>query len=142
MASTTGYETGLASMLLGGTSTTDGPGPAAVNYFEAEPAIDKSPKKEEVDVVRELADQLPNLPLVYLHANKGKNWHLQKGNKTSCAKFPTLWDLHINNLYWQETETSNGTFYLYGAYLDRRKNNREGVKMSLSIVIPMKILPK
>ena len=26
----------------------------------------------------------------------------------------------------QETETSNGTFYLYGAYLDRRKNNRLG----------------
>ena len=32
---------------------------------------------------------------------QGKNWHLQKANKTSCAKFPTLWDLHINNLYWQ-----------------------------------------
>ena len=67
----TGYETGLASLLLG-TSTTEGPpGGGPVNYFEAEPAIDKSPKKEEVDVVRELADQLPNLPLVYLHANKG-----------------------------------------------------------------------
>ena len=63
---TTGYETGLASLLLG-TSTTEGP---PVNYFEAEPAIDKSPKKEEGDVVRELADHLPNLPLVYLHANK------------------------------------------------------------------------
>ena len=61
----TGYETGLASLL--GTSTTEGP---PVNYFEAEPAIDKAPKKEEGDVVRELADHLPNLPLVYLHANK------------------------------------------------------------------------
>lgn len=100
------------------TSTTE------VNFFEAEPAIDKSPKRAEKDVVQELATQLPNLPLVYLHENKGKNWHY-KGNKT-CAKFPTIYDLHINNIYWQETETSNGTFYLYGAYLDKRKNNRLG----------------
>ena len=104
-----------------------GTGPAStteVNIFEVEPAIDKSPKKPEKDLVQELANQLPNLPLVYLHENKGKNWHI-KGNKT-CAKFPTIYDLHINNIYWQETETSNGTFYLYSAYLDRRKNNRLG----------------
>lgn len=104
-----------------------GTGPAStteVNVFEVEPAIDKSPKKPEKDLVKELANQLPNLPLVYLHENKGKNWHI-KGNKT-CAKFPTIYDLHINNIYWQETETSNGTFYLYSAYLDRRKNNRLG----------------
>ena len=37
---------------------------------------------------------------------------------------PEVWDLHFNNLYWQETKTSNGTFYMYGAYLDRRKNLR------------------
>ena len=65
------------------------------------------------------------------YLTQGKNWHLNKANKTSCAKFPTLWDLHINNLYWQETETSNGTFYLYGAYLDRRKNNRDGRSLIL-----------
>eukprot|EP00095_Tigriopus_kingsejongensis_P007169 snap_masked-scaffold211_size255937-processed-gene-1.13 protein:Tk07169 transcript:snap_masked-scaffold211_size255937-processed-gene-1.13-mRNA-1 annotation:"PREDICTED: uncharacterized protein LOC103506484" len=102
----------------GPTSTTE------LNFFDMEPAIDRSPKRAEKEVVEELAAQLPNLPLVYLHENKGKNWHY-KGNKT-CAKFPTLYDLHINNLYWQETETSNGTFYLYGAYLDRRKKNRLG----------------
>ena len=28
--------------------------------------------------------------------------------------------------YWQETTTSNGTFYLYGAYLDVRRLNRLG----------------
>ena len=72
--------------------------------------------------------------------SQGKNWHLQKANKTSCAKFPTLWDLHINNLYWQETETTNGTFYLYGAYLDRRKNNREGsLSIMISIIISTQI---
>ena len=52
------------------------------------------------DVVSELESKLPNLPLVYLYENKGKNWHY-KNNKT-CAKFPTIYDLHINNIYWLE----------------------------------------
>lgn len=108
----------LREVTLASTST------ETVNIFEAEPAIDRSPKKEEKVVVRELQNQLPNLPLVYLHENKNKNWHHRR-NKT-CAKFPALYDLHFSNSYWQETETSNGTFYLYGAYLDRRKNNRLG----------------
>ena len=99
-------------------------GTTEVNPLEAEPAIDRSPKKQERDLVEELQGKLPNLPLVYLHENKGKDWHL-RDNKT-CAKFPRLFDLHISNLYWQETETSNGTFYLYGAYLDRRRQNRLG----------------
>ena len=38
--------------------------------------------------------------------------------------------MHIIRLlykqYWQETTTSNGTFYLYGAYLDVRRLNRLG----------------
>ena len=135
--------------------------------LEVEPAIDRSPQKGEGDVVRELAGQLPNLPLIYLvgvspymvhqvayyyltifppqHENKARDWRLRNSpaaasasdssnsnsdNKTSpattCARFPHLYDLHISNLYWQETETSNGTFYLYGAYMDRRKQNRLG----------------
>ena len=60
-------------------------------------------------------------PLVYLLDKKGFHYK----NKT-CAKFPTIYDININNIYWQETDTSNGTFYLYGAYLDVRKNNRLG----------------
>ena len=35
-------------------------------------------------------------------------------------------DLRFSNKYWQVTETSNGTFYLYGAYLDVRPTNRLG----------------
>lgn len=56
---------------LGGTLTST----TEVNIFEVEPAIDKSPKKTDVAVVKELAGQLPNLPLVYLHENKDKKWH-------------------------------------------------------------------
>ena len=36
----------------------------------------------------------------------------------SCTKYADIYDLHFNNQYWQETETSNGTFLLYGAYID------------------------
>ena len=83
--------------------------------------IDRSPKKTDKEVLSELERQLPNLPLVYLLDKKGFHYK----NKT-CAKFPTIYDININNIYWQETDTSNGTFYLYGAYLDVRKNNRLG----------------
>ena len=41
----------------------------------------------------------------------------------TCGKFPGLFDIHYNNRYWQEVET---TFYLYGAYLDVRKEKRLG----------------
>jgi hypothetical protein len=80
---------------------------------------DRSPKKTDKELVADLEKQLPNFPLVYLLDKKGYHYK----NKT-CAKFPTIYDINVNNIYWQETDTSNGTFYLYGAYLDVRKNNR------------------
>ena len=83
--------------------------------------IDRSPKRSDKEVLAELEKQLPNFPLTYLLDKKGYHYK----NKT-CAKFPTIYDIHVNNMYWQETDTSNGTFYLYGAYLDVRKNNRLG----------------
>jgi len=83
--------------------------------------IDRSPKKSDKEILSELERHLPNLPLVYLLDKKGFHYK----NKT-CAKFPTIYDININNIYWQETDTTNGTFYLYGAYLDIRKNNRLG----------------
>ena len=92
------------------------------NYVEAVPSIDRSPKLNETDLVNKLQPQMPNLPIVYWQQNKNKK--LSK-NKT-CAKYPDIYDLHFNNKYWQVTETSNGTFYLYGAYLDVRSKNRLG----------------
>ncbi|QQP41199.1 Putative LOC100164358 [Caligus rogercresseyi] len=95
-----------------------------VNIFDAQPAVDRSPSISETDLVNDLQKKLPNLPIVYLQENKNKNWHYK--NQSSCAKFPALYDLHFNNIYWQETETSNGTFFFYGAYLDVRKKNQLG----------------
>ncbi len=44
----------------------------------------------------------------------------------SCAKLPSVDQIHINNMQWQELLTSNGTFYLYGAYYDNRPRNALG----------------
>merc|ERR1712013_839614 len=66
--------------------------------------------------------QMPNLPIVYWQENKDKKMNVN----STCAKFPSMFDLHFNNKYWQEVVTSNGTFHLYGAYLDVRTNNRLG----------------
>ena len=39
---------------------------------------------------------------------------------STCAKYPSVYDIHFNNIYWQQTDTSNGTFFLYAAYMDVR----------------------
>ena len=87
-----------------------------------EPAIDRSPKLTETDLVTKLQPQMPNLPIMYWQQNRLKNMSVNK----TCAKYPGIFDLHFNNKYWQATETSNGTFLLYGAYLDVRPTNRLG----------------
>ena len=93
-----------------------------INILEAVPYIDRSPKLSEADLVKKMQPQMPNLPIVYWQENKKK-----KANKNaSCTKYPDIYDLHFNNKYWQVTETSNGTFHLYGAYLDVRSKNRLG----------------
>jgi len=92
------------------------------NHVNAEPAIDNSPKLSETELVRKLQSQMPNLPLVYWQQNKNK----MLGKNKTCAKYPDIYDLHFNNKYWQETVTSNGTFLLYGAYLDVRPKSRLG----------------
>ena len=53
---------------------------------------------------------MPNLPIVYWQENKKK----KAAKNVTCTKYPDIYDLHFNNQYWQETETSNGTFLLYG----------------------------
>ncbi|XP_023229298.1 uncharacterized protein LOC111629645 [Centruroides sculpturatus] len=66
------------------------------------------------ELLSSLADR-SNLPLAYWTTYKNR----PVGNKT-CARFPSLYELEFNNIYWQTLRTSNGTFYLYGAYYDDR----------------------
>jgi len=85
-----------------------------------EPAIDRSAKLNEDELANRLQAKLPNLPILYWQKHKNH----QLGINKTCAKFPDIYDLHFNNIYWQETKTSNGTFLLYGAYLDVRSLNK------------------
>jgi len=93
-----------------------------INIYEAQPFIDRSRKLNETEKAAILQAKIPNLPLVYWFENKNK---VRSKNKT-CAKYPSVYDMNFNNIYWQQAETSNGTFFLYGAYLDVRHKNRLG----------------
>jgi len=101
------------------TSTSDS---EILDLLRAEPRLDRSPKLSEAEVASKLQDKLPNLPIVYWQANKDKKMAVN----ATCAKFPSIMDLKFNNQFWQVVETSNGTFHLYGAYLDVRPTNRLG----------------
>merc|ERR1719422_493040 len=100
-------------------STTDS---SDINILAAVPSIDRSPKLSEAELVKKLQPQMPNLPIVYWQENKKR----KAAKNVTCTKYPDIYDLHFNNQYWQETKTSNGTFLLYGAYLDVRSKNRLG----------------
>ena len=65
-----------------------------------------------------LESEVANLPLSFWQENIAK-WH-KLGLNQSCARMPNLLDLRYNNIYWQQVLTTNGTLYLYGAYLDLR----------------------
>ena len=106
--------TGMGENSTVSTPVTMGPQQKAV------PSIDRSPKLSEAELVKKLQPQMPNLPIVYWQENKKK----KAAKNVTCTKYPDIYDLHFNNQYWQETETSNGTFLLYGAYLDVRSKNR------------------
>ncbi|CAL4066825.1 unnamed protein product [Meganyctiphanes norvegica] len=84
--------------------------------LEAEPLIDRKPTPSELDLANQIQKNVPNLPIIYWQKYRGK---LMKMNRT-CAKFPSLYDINYNNMYWQILKSSNWSFYLYGAYYDNR----------------------
>ncbi|XP_015600282.1 uncharacterized protein LOC107270104 [Cephus cinctus] len=92
--------------------------------LELEPLLDKRASRSEDELIEEIEKRLPSLPLAYWNRNKN-NKQMFYGND-SCAKYPSIFDLEFNNVYWQSMRTSNGTFQLFGAYYDRRKLSRIG----------------
>ncbi|XP_023326460.1 uncharacterized protein LOC111699919 [Eurytemora carolleeae] len=117
--------TSPSNILQSTTETTE------VNVFEAQPYIDRSPKMNETEKAIKLQVQIPNLPLVYWFQNRKNN----PSKNSSCAKYPSVYDIHFNNIYWQQTDTSNGTFFLYAAYLDVRASNRLGPTIRILTMI-------
>ena len=87
-------------------------------YLSAKDNWANQSPSEETSLVKLLESQVPSLPLAFWQENIAK-WD-ELGLNRSCARIPNLLDLHHNNLYWQQVLTSNGTLFLYGAYLDVR----------------------
>lgn len=85
----------------------------------AQLSVDTSPPLSEQDLLISLSN-VSNLPLVYWsrHPSASKTSKTKSG---SCpVEFPSLFELQFNNVYWQHFPSSNGSFYLYGAYFDDR----------------------
>ncbi|XP_047102399.1 uncharacterized protein LOC124721457 [Schistocerca piceifrons] len=88
-----------------------------------EPLVDKSAAWSEARIVQEVQRQIPSLPIAYWNRHKNKAMYYKN---ESCAKFPSIFELEFNNVYWQTLQTSNGSFQLYGAYYDVRRFSRIG----------------
>ena len=82
--------------------------------------VDGRPTPNESDLLLSLAE-VSNLPLAYWAKIK-KTLTKKTVNRANTCKvdFPSLYELDYNNIHWQRFASSNGTFYLYGAYYDDR----------------------
>lgn len=99
------------------------------NPLDLEPLLDKSPAKTEEELISEIEQRLPSLPLAYWNKNSKYSGAQSKGKgNDSCSnlKYPSIYDIEFNNVYWQTMRTSNGTFQFFGAFYDRRKLSRIG----------------
>ncbi|XP_062713350.1 uncharacterized protein LOC134290268 [Aedes albopictus] len=76
---------------------------------------------DDEQLVRDVESRIPSLPIAYWSKHKNA---VQK--KAACAKYPSIFELEFNNIYWQTLRSSNGTFQLFGAYYDIRKRSRIG----------------
>ncbi|KAF5281779.1 hypothetical protein FQR65_LT14526 [Abscondita terminalis] len=84
--------------------------------------IDKSSDLSEQELIEDIKNLMPNFPISFWNKNKNKSM----GFNSTCANFPTMFHVEFSNVYWQTLRTTNGTFQLYGAYLDNRVSNRLG----------------
>lgn len=95
---------------------------ATKSPLELEPLLDKRPAKTEQQLIEEIAERIPSLPL----SDWTKNRQSQKKGNDSCSRYPQIYDLEFNNIYWQTLRTSNGTFQFFGAFYDNRRLSRIG----------------
>jgi len=76
--------------------------------------------------VKDVEEKLPSLPIAYWTKHKAIQAQANNKNSKQCAKYPSIFDLQFSNIYWQTLQTTNGTFQLFGAYYDIRKNSKIG----------------
>lgn len=108
------------------------------SLLELEPLLDKRPARTEEELIEEIEQRLPSLPLAYWTKNSNRYASGQSKSKAknvvggsggeSCSnlRYPSIYDIEFNNVYWQTMRTSNGTFQFFGAFYDRRKLSRIG----------------
>lgn len=109
----------LLDMRAGGGMST----PPYESLLTVEPWVDRPSAQSEQLIMDQVQKRLPNLPVSYWNENKNKALYYKN---ESCARFPSIYELEFNNVYWQSVHTSNGSFHLYGAYYDVRKYSRIG----------------
>ncbi|XP_031778263.1 uncharacterized protein LOC100113889 [Nasonia vitripennis] len=116
-----------------GRSTTTTPGStsaaaaAAAGQPELEPLLDRRPARTEDELIREIEERLPSLPLAYWTRNSKAAGAKPSAGKEACQpRYPSIFELEFNNVYWQTLRSSNGTFQLFGAFYDERKLSRIG----------------
>ncbi|XP_064084261.1 uncharacterized protein LOC135199996 [Macrobrachium nipponense] len=76
----------------------------------------KSTKLSRDEMAARMEKRTPNLPVRFWLEVKDKD--LSKN--TSCAQFPSLYDLNYVDTHWQELQTVDGPYHLFGAYFDNR----------------------
>ncbi|XP_045107742.1 uncharacterized protein LOC123502643 [Portunus trituberculatus] len=81
-------------------------------------AVADAGEKEQLE---RIVMRIPNLPLNYMLDSKPVKYT----KSIKCSKYPTLYDIQFNNIYWQVLHTTNGTFYLYSAFFDNRPASPE-----------------
>uniref|UniRef100_A0A2R5LM60 Glycosyltransferase family 92 protein n=1 Tax=Ornithodoros turicata TaxID=34597 RepID=A0A2R5LM60_9ACAR len=84
------------------------------NFLNKDPHVDLSPSSSLAKYMSGISN-MSNIPPAYWE--NGKKPPI---SSKSCVKYPQLYELTFNNLYWQTLSTHNGTFYIYGAYFDNR----------------------
>ncbi|CAL8105281.1 unnamed protein product [Orchesella dallaii] len=97
-------------------------------WIDDEPLVDKETKTVE-QLILEAAETIRNIPTSpYILGQKdGPKFY----KNSSCARFPTIYDIEFSNTYWQTLKTSNGTLHFYGAYYDIRAKNRLGPSLRI-----------
>lgn len=86
------------------------------DVFTAKDAKSGDASSSDGELVNLIQKRVPNLTFDLWMKEKSKIY----GKNHTCAFYPNIFDIKFNNDYWQTLRTSNGTFYLFGAYYDRR----------------------
>ena len=98
-------------------TTASGAASVAVDSVTSVPRADTANSNlKEDELTPMIARRIPNVPFEFWLKEKSKIY----GKNHTCAFYPNVFDIKFNNNYWQTFRTSNGTFYLYGAYYDNR----------------------